>query len=199
MNTLEDIVGRLTRQHSTAAVLLNHAVAELLGLGPTDHKCFDLLRERGRMTASGLVAITGLTSGAITGVVARLEAAGYLRREPDPKDGRRQILIANAERVKKVQCVLAPVRNDLSRLLDDFDAHQLDGIARFLEGSTSLVYRHIALMRGDILNPTAPMQTGGSTRNSSGRRNRSNTTITRAHTSATESKRRRIRVTHKGE
>lgn len=88
----EEIGGRLVRRHSNAAVLFHHAVAERLGLGSTDHKCLDLLRERGAITGSELAAITGLTSGAITGVVARLERAGYLRREPDPHDGRQQIL-----------------------------------------------------------------------------------------------------------
>src|SRR5215472_14552127 len=88
----QEIVGRLARRHSTAVVLFHHAVAERLGLGPTDHKCLDLLRDRGAMAGADLAAITGLTSGAITGVVARLERAGYLRREQDPQDGRRQIL-----------------------------------------------------------------------------------------------------------
>src|SRR6266513_5943688 len=88
----EEIVGRLARQHSTAVVLFHHAVAERLGLGPSDHKCLDLLRERGPMAGSDLGAITGLTSGAITGVVARLEQAGYVRREPDPHDGRKKNL-----------------------------------------------------------------------------------------------------------
>src|ERR1700693_5119006 len=88
----EEIVGRLARRHSTAVVRFHHAVAERLGLGPTDHKCLDLLRDRGAMAGSDLSAITGLTSGAITGVVGRLERAGYLRREPDPHDGRKQIL-----------------------------------------------------------------------------------------------------------
>jgi hypothetical protein len=43
----EEIVGRLVRRHSTAAVVFHHAVAERLGLGPTDHKCLDLLRAPG--------------------------------------------------------------------------------------------------------------------------------------------------------
>src|SRR5438093_9600607 len=88
----DEIVGRLVRRHSTAVVLFHHAVAERMGLGPTDHKCLDLLRERGAITGSDLAAITGLTTGAITGVVARLERAGYVRRESDPHDGRKQIL-----------------------------------------------------------------------------------------------------------
>src|SRR2546426_10086939 len=81
----DEIVGRLARRHSTAVVLFHHAVAERLGLGPTDHKCLDLLRERGAITGSELAAITGLTTGAITGVVARLEQGGYVRRGVAPR------------------------------------------------------------------------------------------------------------------
>src|SRR5256885_14559839 len=99
----EEIVGRLVRRHSIATVLFHHAVAERLGLGPTDHKCLDLLRDRGAMTGSDLSAITGLTSGAITGVVARLERAGYIRRETDPHDGRKQIL--------RLALKLSPIQN----------------------------------------------------------------------------------------
>jgi DNA-binding MarR family transcriptional regulator len=146
----EEIVGRLARRHSTAVVLFHHAVAERLGLGPTDHKCLDLLRDRGAMAGSDLGAITGLTSGAITGVVARLERAGYLRREPDPHDGRKQILQLALERAP-IQGVIDPLRKDVAVLLESFDTHQLTAIAEFLAGSTDLIYRHAALLRAQTL------------------------------------------------
>jgi DNA-binding MarR family transcriptional regulator len=146
----DEIVGRLARRHSTAVVLFHHAVAERLGLGPTDHKCLDLLRERGAMAGSDLSAITGLTSGAITGVVARLERAGYLRREPDPHDGRKQILHLALERAH-IQEVIDPLRKDVGVLLESFDAHQLTAIAEFLASTTDLVYRHAALLRGETI------------------------------------------------
>ncbi|MHB8412790.1 MAG: MarR family winged helix-turn-helix transcriptional regulator [Candidatus Acidiferrales bacterium] len=147
---VEEIVGRLARRHSTAVVLFHHAVAERLGLGPTDHKCLDLLRERGTMVGSDLGAITGLTSGAITGVVARLERAGYLRREPDPHDGRRQILHLALQRAH-IQDVIDPLREDVAALLENFDAHQLTAIAEFLARSTDLIYRHSALLRAEAI------------------------------------------------
>ena len=143
-----EIVGRLARRHSTAVVLFHHAVAERLGLGPTDHKCLDLLRERGAMAGSDLGAITGLTSGAITGVVARLERAGYLRRELDPHDGRKQILHLALER-SPIQDVIDPLREDVAAVLENFDAHQLTAIAEFLTRTTDLVYRHAALLRAE--------------------------------------------------
>ena len=150
LDRIEEIVGRLARRHSTAVVLFHHAVAERLGLGPTDHKCLDLLRDRGPMAGSDLVAITGLTSGAITGVVARLERAGYIRREPDPHDGRKQILQLTLERAP-IQDVIDPLRKDVAVLLGSFDTHQLSAIAEFLAGSTDLIYRHAALLRAQTL------------------------------------------------
>ena len=146
----KEIVGRLARQHSTAVVLFHHAVAERLGLGPTDHKCLDLLRDRGAMAGSDLGAITGLTSGAITGVVARLERAGYLRREPDPHDGRKQILHLAMER-SHIQEVITPLREDVAALLAKFDAHQLTAVAEFLAGTTERIYRHAALLRAETI------------------------------------------------
>ena len=147
----EEIVGRRVRRFSTAAVLLHHAVAEHLGLGPTDHKCLDLLRERGAMTGSALAALTGLTSGAVTGVVARLERAGYLRREPDPHDRRKQILSPAPERTPDLEAVFGPIRADAAALVEGFDDHQLEAIAEFLERSTDFTYRRAALLRAQSL------------------------------------------------
>ena len=150
----QEIVGRLARRHSTAVVLFHHAVAERLGLGPTAHKCLDLLRERGTITGSELAAITGLTTGAITGVVARLEQAGYIRRESDPHDGRRQILLPALQQ-SPIHGVIEPLRRDVAASLEDFDARQLAAIAEFLTRSTDLIYRHTGLLRAQTLYSTA--------------------------------------------
>jgi DNA-binding MarR family transcriptional regulator len=145
------IMEQLVRRHSTSAVILHHAVADRLGLGPTDHKCLDLVRERGTMAGSELAAVTGLTTGAITGVVARLERAGYLLRKPDPEDGRKQILTAAPERVRHIHGVLAPLRQEVAALLDGFDQRQLAAVAEFLAGSADIAYRHVALLRAQAL------------------------------------------------
>jgi DNA-binding MarR family transcriptional regulator len=158
----EEIVGRLARQHSTAVVLFHHAVAERLGLGPTDHKCLDLLSERGPMAGSALSAITGLTSGAITGVIARLEQAGYLRREPDPHDGRKQILHLALERLH-IHDVIGPLRKDVAAVLENFDAHQLTAIAEFLTSTTDLIYRHAARLRAETISDVGRTRLTGRT------------------------------------
>ena len=164
---IDEIVGQLARRHSTAVVLFHHAVAERLGLGATDHKCLDLLRERGAMAGSDLGAITGLTSGAITGVVARLEEAGYLRREPDPHDGRKQILRLALPQAP-IQDVINPLRKDVADMLEDFDTHQLAAIAEFLARTTDLVYRHAALLRAERISDVGRTRVTGRASSSSG-------------------------------
>jgi len=145
--TADDGVMRLARRYSTAIVLFHHAVAEALGLGPTDHKCLELLRERGAMTGSQLAAVTGLTTGAISGVVARLERGGFVRRTPDPDDARKQILRPVARRVDDIQQVLAPFRQDYARILQDFNAQQMKAIVAFLDHGATTALRHAALLR----------------------------------------------------
>lgn len=145
-----EINGSLARRHSTATVLFHHALADRLGLGPTDHKCLDLLCERAPMTASELAAITGLTSGAVTGVVARLERTGRLRREPHPHDRRKQVLRPTPEAVREVQQVFRALP-DAGGVLEGFDAHQLAAIAEFLARATELAYRRATLLRAQVL------------------------------------------------
>ena len=104
---------RLLRDLSTETVLLHQAIADRLGLNPTDHKCLGLLVDAGRpVTAGELATMTGLTTGAVTGVVDRLEAAGFVRRTRDPEDRRKVGIEVVFERVKRQ---VFPVFEQLAR------------------------------------------------------------------------------------
>jgi len=143
------IAGHLIRRHTTAAVLFHHSLAERLGLGPTDLKCFDLLREHGAMSGSELAALTGLTTGAVTGVVARLEDAGFVRRAPDPSDGRKQVLTAITDASHAIHGTFKRVHGAVADVLSGFDAAQLSAISEFLSRSAEVLYREITLMRAE--------------------------------------------------
>ncbi len=144
---MDSILGHIVRHHSTAVVVFHQAVAHRLGLGPTDHKCLDLLRERGDITGAELATITGLSSGAITGVVARLMHAGYVRRTGDPHDRRQHFLSVVPERLSAIAEVMAPIRRDMAQTLHRFDAAQLTAIADFLTHAAGLAHQHVALLR----------------------------------------------------
>lgn len=154
------ISGPLSRRYSTAAVLLHHAIAERLGLGPTDHKCLDLLLDRGPMTGSRLAAITGLTTGAITGVVSRLERAGFVAREPDPLDRRKQIVTPVPARIREAQEVFMSLRPTPESLLEGFDTAQLEVIAEFLTRVAELNLQRAANSRAQLLTNGRPVRPG---------------------------------------
>ena len=86
-------MAELGREMGARAVMFHEAVANLLGLTATEHKCLDLMmRAAEPLTAGQLAELTGLTTGAITGIIDRLENAGYAKRERSQSD-RRQVHI----------------------------------------------------------------------------------------------------------
>jgi DNA-binding MarR family transcriptional regulator len=83
----------LGRQGSTFTVLRHARIAEQMGLSGTDHKAFDLvIQAGGPLTAGRIAGLTGLSTGAVTGVIDRLEKVGLVRRVRDPED-RRKVLV----------------------------------------------------------------------------------------------------------
>lgn len=82
----------LLRDASSQGVLFSQAIASRVGLNPSDLECTGILVANGPMTAGQIAEVTGLTTGAVTGLIDRLEAGGYARRERDPRDRRRVIV-----------------------------------------------------------------------------------------------------------
>ena len=96
---LEELLWSL-RMLSRESVMFNTAAAEHLGLNVTDGECIDYLLENGPVTAGNLAKITGLTNGAITSVIDRLEKAGYVQRTADPADRRVVLVTLVPEKLK---------------------------------------------------------------------------------------------------
>jgi len=107
--------------------------AEALSLAPTDLVCMCLLQLNGPGTPGWLAQMTGLTTGAVTGMIDRLERAGYVRREPDPADRRRVIVTPNLAKwdndLQRQTPYRAPVSLDFLR---DYSPTQLRVTRRFV-------------------------------------------------------------------
>ncbi|RVU15230.1 MarR family transcriptional regulator [Methylobacterium oryzihabitans] len=84
------------REASALGILYSAAVARRLGISSSDLECLDVIATRQPVTAGALAGATGLTTGAITGVVDRLEAAGLARRTR-PETDRRKVLISTTD------------------------------------------------------------------------------------------------------
>jgi DNA-binding MarR family transcriptional regulator len=102
----------MMRELSTATILFHQAVADRLAMNVTDHKCAGILARSGPITAGELAARTGLTTGAITGVIDRLEKAGFVRRARDAGDRRRVIVEPD---LKQIERKIGPLFESMGR------------------------------------------------------------------------------------
>jgi DNA-binding MarR family transcriptional regulator len=94
-------LSRLMRMMSATGVVLSETVAARVGLNSTDMECLDLLSQEGPTTARRLGEVTGLTTGAVTSLIDRLEKAGYVRRTPNPRDRRSVLVEPLTERIAR--------------------------------------------------------------------------------------------------
>jgi DNA-binding MarR family transcriptional regulator len=128
------------REMSTETIMLHQIVADVLGLHITDHKCLDLIRQFGAMPAGRLAELTGLTTGAVTGIIDRLEKAGYVRRANDPKDRRRTIIepIRNKKWERKIEAIFIPFHERMHKLLSSYSDSELAFLLDVLTKSIEL-------------------------------------------------------------
>jgi DNA-binding MarR family transcriptional regulator len=117
-------------------VLYTQAVAEQLGLNLTDLSCTGILSIEGPITAGRLAELTGLTTGAITGAIDRLERAGYVRRESDPNDRRRVVVVPVTE--KLVATVAPAFMPMLALTMQKMSSYSEDEIRLFIELITDI-------------------------------------------------------------
>lgn len=105
-------ISDLGRELSDATLRLHQTIARSAGLTGTDHKYLGMLTRHGPMTAGELGRHSGLTSGAVTGLVDRLEAKGLVARHADPDDRRKITIVPNAANIQKL---LGPSSTKLER------------------------------------------------------------------------------------
>jgi DNA-binding MarR family transcriptional regulator len=128
------------RELNSRLIMFHHAIGERMGLSATEHKAADILRRFGPMTAGELADQTGLTTGAVTGLVDRLERNGYVKREHDKSDRRRVIIKPIVRgRYEEVQDLFEPIKGQLSELLAQYDPQEAAAIADFATKTAQLL------------------------------------------------------------
>ena len=123
---------RALRRVNLQGSFLGQTVAIRFGLSESDIETLEQLVDMGATTAGKLSEITGLTSGAVTRVIDRLEGAGFVRRVPDPADRRRVIVEAVPEKVAQVQSTLNRVGSASAKEISRYTDAQLALISEFL-------------------------------------------------------------------
>jgi DNA-binding MarR family transcriptional regulator len=119
------------RRSSAQGVLFGQAVANVAGISGSDLECIDILYLEGRVTAGRLAEVTGLTTGAITGVIDRLEKAGYVRRERDESDRRKVFISVVPETVAKIGQFYVPMQQAMQKVWSAYSDDELRLLLRF--------------------------------------------------------------------
>ena len=140
--------GAAIRRTGSLMQLMGQAAADRIGINATDLNCLNILSFSGQMTAGQLAKATGLTTASITGVIDRLEEAGYVRRERDTADRRRVVIRLVLERtVSDVATVFLPMVRAWQNMAERYSDEELRLIVEFYGQMEEVLRQHIAVLR----------------------------------------------------
>jgi DNA-binding MarR family transcriptional regulator len=120
------------RKSSALGVIFGQTVANAVGISSSDLECLDFLNIEGRVTAGRLAELTGLTTGAITGLVDRMEKAGLVRRERDEEDRRKVYIAIVPEALGKIGSYYEPLQKAVTKNWEGYSDAELKLLLRFM-------------------------------------------------------------------
>jgi DNA-binding MarR family transcriptional regulator len=135
------------RRNTAESLFLLQAITQRSGMNLTDLQCISILASTGPITAGRLAEEMGLTTGSVTGVIDRMERAGYVRRERDPNDGRRVIVRPVSEKLELAAGSLGSQDRVLEELMSDYDERDLALFLDLMRKTTAMTREETARIR----------------------------------------------------
>lgn len=134
---------RRMRGLGSRTVLYQQSVAASLGLYNNDFLTVDILHEKGPVTAGELSRLTGLTTGSVTSLIDRLEKNGFVRRQHDPHDRRKVIIVPQYEEKEDVSATYLLLHAAMVKLASSYSDEQLELITHFLNEASAVLEEQI--------------------------------------------------------
>jgi DNA-binding MarR family transcriptional regulator len=122
------------REYHIQLTLYRNVIFEKLGVNGTDMECLGYLLTKRTSTPTELAKYTGLSSGAATAMLDRLEKEGFIERQPNPDDRRGTLIILAKSGAERVARWYAPVGKAQEQLISDYSEDELRLISGFFEG-----------------------------------------------------------------
>ena len=142
-----DALGKLITTAQTATHAVDDAAALWLGINRTDLRCLGVLIERGPLSASALAEAIGLSKGAMTVALDRLERAGLITREHSNQDRRRVTVGVTATARQAIARLWQPIAQEGYDLLETYGDEERALLSRFFEDYIRLQEKHAARIR----------------------------------------------------
>ncbi|MGW0522169.1 MarR family winged helix-turn-helix transcriptional regulator [Crossiella sp. NPDC003009] len=138
-------LAKLGREMSSVTIAFHAAAAERMGLSGTDHKCLDLaLHSPGPLTAGRIAELSGLSTGAVTGVIDRLERAGFVRRVRDPHDRRKVLVEVTQCNEGRYDHIFRGLVDGVAEMVSRYRPEEIDVITRYTRDSIEMMRAQIA-------------------------------------------------------
>jgi DNA-binding MarR family transcriptional regulator len=138
------------RRYQQGTDALDQAASELFGVNRTDLRCMDIVLQRGRLSAGELATAAGLSPGAVTAALDRLETAGYAVRARDTDDRRRVLVEPTRSAIEGAEAVYGPLRELGTSVMARFSERQLAAITDFLEAAADVQLRRATQLREQL-------------------------------------------------
>lgn len=135
---------KIVQLHAYTTIQMHETIARKAGIPGTDHKYLGYLIEKGQMTAGELAELTGLTTGAVTGLIDRMEKKKLVKRDYDKEDRRKVYIVPDT---KKIMALMAPLyknyRTRSEKLLNTFSKKEAAIIERYLQQAVNIMHETI--------------------------------------------------------
>jgi DNA-binding MarR family transcriptional regulator len=127
-----------TREYGIGSVLFRHVIGEMLGVNATDMECLGVIFFKGVATPSELARYTGLSSGATTAMLDRLEKSELIARRPNPEDRRSTHIVLVQETAEKVAPLFASLREAQDKIVSSYSEQELELLSDFFKRSVTM-------------------------------------------------------------
>lgn len=133
-------IRRLSQQYAYTSIHMHEAIARKAGFSGTDHKYLGFFLQKGKMTAGELANLTGLTTGAVTGLIDRFEKKKLVKRQ-FAEDDRRKVFIE--PNTKNIMALLEPLykefRNNSEKLIASFSSKELKTLETYFSKAVEIM------------------------------------------------------------
>ncbi|RYE23614.1 MAG: MarR family transcriptional regulator [Sphingobacteriales bacterium] len=139
-NQTKENFRRASRTYSDTSVMMHESIARKVGLNGVDHKYLSIIMQHGEMTAGELAKLTGLTTGAVTGLIDRLEKKKLVQRKYDVNDRRKVLIVPNKTQTDKLLTpVFAQLIERTDKLYASFTEAELKTVERYFTMATDVM------------------------------------------------------------
>jgi len=137
-------IRKLSQRYAYTSIQLHESIGRKIGLLGTDHKYLGFIIQKGQMTAGELAVLTGLTTGAVTGLIDRFESKNLVKRKSDKTDRRKIIIVPNVDKITKlITPFYKNFQNNTDELFSSFTIKELSVLEKYFHEVLEIMNKEI--------------------------------------------------------